>query len=99
MEGVLQEETKEIYRLQIILAGTRQKQNNIRKGEVSATKEGERGETLQRCTGSCFRDVRGVEGRYWNESVFARPNGLRKKAETAISCRGPGPTRKKEMYQ
>ena len=36
----------------------------------------------------------------WNENVFARPNGLREKAESAISCRGPGPTRnKKEIYQ
>ena len=41
-------------------------------------------------------DVRGVEGRYWNEHVFALPSGLREKAETAISCRGPGPTRKKK---
>ena len=31
--------------------------------------------------------------------MFARPNGLRENAETAISCRGPGPTRKKEVYQ
>ena len=38
--------------------------------------------------------IRGVEGRYWNENVSARRNGLRKNAETAISCRGPGPTRK-----
>ena len=34
------------------------------------------------------------------EKGFARPNGLREKAETAISCRGPGPTRKKkDIYQ
>ena len=47
-----------------------------------------------------LRDVRGVGGRYWNESVSARPNGLRENAETAISCRGPGPTRKKKgIYQ
>ena len=47
-----------------------------------------------------LKDIRGVEGRYWNEHVFARPNGLREKADTAISCRGPGPTRKnKEIYQ
>ena len=44
--------------------------------------------------------MRGGEGRYWDESESARPNGLREKAETAISCRGPGPTRmKKEIYQ
>ena len=29
-----------------------------------------------------------------NENIFARPNGLRENAETAISCRGPGPARK-----
>ena len=45
-------------------------------------------------------DIRGVEGRYWNENVSARPNGLRAKFETAISCRGPGSTRKKrKIYQ
>ena len=42
------------------------------------------------------RDVQGVEGRYWNENVSARPIVLREKAETAISCRGPGHTRKKK---
>ena len=47
-----------------------------------------------------LRDIRGVEGRYWDEKISARPNGLREKAETAISCRRPGPTRKKkEIYQ
>ena len=40
-------------------------------------------------------DIRGVEGRYWNENASARTNGLRRKAETAISCREPGSTRKK----
>ena len=40
----------------------------------------------------------GVEGRYWNENVSARPNALRKKAETATSCRRPGPTRNKKRY-
>ena len=70
----------------------RSKIKNRRMGKASATKQGERGEVL--------RDIRGVEGRYWNENVSARPNGLREKTETAISCRGPGPTRKKkEIYQ
>ena len=47
-----------------------------------------------------LRDIRGVEGRYWNENLSARPNGLRKKAESAISCRGTEPARRKqEMYQ
>ena len=40
-------------------------------------------------------DERGVERRYWIENVFARPNGLREISETAISCKRPGPTRKK----
>ena len=44
-----------------------------------------------------LRDIRGVEGRYRNENVYARPNGLlREKAETAIPRRGPGPARKKK---
>ena len=30
------------------------------------------------------RDIQGVEGRYWNENVSERPNGLREKAETAF---------------
>ena len=58
---------------------------------------------VSRITGEreeAVRDVRGVEGRYWNEKLSAWSNGLHEKAETAISCRGPGPTRKvKEIYQ
>ena len=41
-------------------------------------------------------DIRGVEGRYWNENVTARPNGPRETAETDFSCRKPGPTRKEK---
>ena len=41
----------------------------------------------------------GVEGRYWNENVSARSSGLRQKAETAISCRGTGPTSNKQICQ
>ena len=42
----------------------------------------------------------GVKIKNRNENVFAGPNGLRKNAETAISCRGPGPAiKKKEAYQ
>ena len=40
----------------------------------------------------------GVEGRYWNENVSARLNGLREKAENAISCRASVPTRKIKRY-
>ena len=47
-----------------------------------------------------LRDVRTVKRKNRNENVFARPNGLRENAETAISCRGPGPARlKKEICQ
>ena len=42
------------------------------------------------------RDVRGFKRRDGNENNFARPNGLRENAETAVSCRGPGPARKKK---
>ena len=42
------------------------------------------------------RDLRGVKRRNRNENVFARPNGLRENDETAISCVGPGPARKKK---
>ena len=41
--------------------------------------------------------MQGVEEKYWSENVSARPNGIREKAETAISRSGPGPTRKKEI--
>ena len=37
----------------------------------------------------------GVKRRNRNENVLAQPDGLRENAETAISCRGPGPARKK----
>ena len=61
------------------------------KGKASAKKHGEGGGT---------RYSREVKRRNRNENVFARPNGLRENAETAISCRGPGPARKKkEVYQ
>ena len=52
------------------------------RSEVKATREGTLG------------DIRAVMRRDRNENVFARPNGLRENAETAISCRGPGPARK-----
>ena len=41
-------------------------------------------------------DIREVKRRNRNENVFARPNGLRENADTAISVRGPGPARKKK---
>ena len=49
--------------------------------------------------GKHFRDIREVARRNWTENAFAWPNGLRENAETAVSCRGPGPARKKkEVY-
>ena len=57
------------------------------KGQDNAKKQGEGGGAL--------RDVRGVKRRNRNENVSARPNGLLENAETAISCGGPGPARKK----
>ena len=70
----------------------RSKKIYINKRKASAKKQGERGGTL--------RDLRGVKRRNRNENVFARPNGLRENAETAISCRGPGPAgKKKKVYQ
>ena len=72
---------REVWRVQ-----DRSKRNNRREGKAGVRKYGESREA--------FRGRWGVEGRYWNEIVSARPNGLREKAETAISCRGPGPTRK-----
>ena len=70
----------------------RSKRKDRSKGKASAKKQGERGGTLT--------DLRGVKRRNRNENVFARPIGLRENAETAISCRGPGPARlKKEICQ
>ena len=66
----------------------RSKIKDRNKGKASAKKQGERGGTLT--------DLRGVTRRNRNENVIARPNGLRENAETAISCGGPGPARKKK---
>ena len=42
----------------------------------------------------------GVKRRHRNENVFEPPNGLHENAVTAISCREPGPAKKKkEVYQ
>ena len=66
----------------------RSQRKDRNKGKASAKKQGEGGGTL--------RDLRGVKRRNRNESVLARHDGLRENAETAISCRGPGPARKKK---
>ena len=45
-------------------------------------------------------EIYGGLRRNWNENAFARPNGLGEDAETLISYRGPGPSRKKkEVHQ
>ena len=54
-----------------ILSEGNNNNNNRRKGKVSAKKYGERGEALGY--------IWGVEGKYWNENVFAWPDGLREK--------------------
>ena len=46
--------------------------------------------------GGIPRDLRWVKRRDENEDIFAWPNGLREKAGIVISCRGPGPARKKK---
>ena len=43
-----------------------------------------------------LRELRWVNRRNSNESVFARPNGLRENAEAVMSRREPGPARKKK---
>ena len=42
-----------------------------------------------------LRNMRGVKTSDRSKNVFARPNGPRENAESAISGTGPGPTRKK----
>ena len=77
---------------QVQVRSRREDRNKGKKGKASAKKRGEIGDTV--------RDIRGIKRRDRNENVFARANGLRENAETAISCRGPGPARKKkEVYQ
>ena len=50
--------------------------------------------------GETLGDNRGFKQRARNDNVVALPNGIRENAETAISCRGPGPARRnKEVYQ
>ena len=60
----------------------RSKDKDRNRGKASAKKQGEGGGTL--------RDLREVKRKYRNDNGFARPNGLHD-AETAISCKGPGP--------
>ena len=66
----------------------RSKGKDRKKGKASVKKEGGRGWTLEMC--GRLRQEIGMQ------MYFVRPNGLRENAETAISCRGPGPIRKKE---
>ena len=57
-------------------------------GKASATKQVERGGPL--------RYIRRAKERDRNENIFAWPNGPPENAEIAISCKGPGPARKKK---
>ena len=45
-----------------------------------------------------MRVIRGVEGRYWDENIFARSNGLREKTETAIRVGGMDLPEKRKIY-
>ena len=60
----------------------RSKRKNRRRGKASALRNKVKEEKHFEIY------IRGVEGRYfWKENVPARPNGLREKVKTAISCR------------
>ena len=59
----------------------RNRRKDERKGKASAK------ELLIGGIGKTFKDIRGIERRIRSENIFARPNGLRDNAETAISCR------------
>ena len=41
----------------------------------------------------------GLGGRYGMKTYLHGPMDYAKKKETVISCRGPGPTRKKQIFQ
>ena len=87
MEGCRRKPRRDTVHREICGVQDRNKRNYRDKGKASAKKLSEGGRTL--------RDLRGVKRRNGNENVFARLNGLRENAETAISRRGPGPARKK----
>ena len=70
MEGVRKPRRYTAYR-EVWLVQDRSKRNNRR--ERLALREKVKEENH-------LRDIRGVEGRYWNENVFAPPNGLREEA-------------------
>ena len=69
---------------------SRRKDGN--KGKASVKKQGGIGETHRDIPGT------GVKRRDMNEHVFPRPDGLRENAETAISCREPGPAERRKRY-
>ena len=88
MEGYRRTPRRDTVHTEVCGVQDRSKTKCSNKGKASAKTQGERGRTL--------RDLRGVKRRNRNENVSARPKGLREKAETAISCRAPGPARKKK---
>ena len=98
-DGVVDEVWKEITGIQedtvhgeVWGAQDRRKTKDRKKRKASMRQEGGRGRA--------YRDLREIKRRDWYENIFPWPNRLRENAETALSCRGPGTTRKnKEVYQ
>ena len=88
MEGYGRKPRRDDVRREVWEVQGRRRRRDRKMGKASAKKQGE--------IGGARRDVRGVELRDRNENVFARPNGLRENAETALSCGGSGPARKKK---
>ena len=92
MEGYRRKPRRDTVQREACGVRDRDTRKDISKGKASAKQQSEGGGTL--------RDLRRVKRKNRNENFFARPIGLRENAETAISCRGPGPARKKkEVYQ
>ena len=88
MEGYRRKPRRDTVHRQVCGAQDRGKLKDRNKGKASVKQQGEGGGTL--------RDIPRVKRRNRIGNVFARSNGLRENAETAISCRGPGPARKKK---
>ena len=68
------------------------------KTEVKARMDRRETRALNKVEGEDHLEIGELKRRDWNENVIVRPEGLREDAETAISCRGPGPARKKTRY-
>ena len=90
MEGYRRKPRKDTVQRKVCGVQNRSKRKDRNKGMASAKKKGEREGTL--------KDLRGVKRRNRSKNVFPRPNRPHENAETAISCWGPGPTRKRKRY-